>query len=187
MIGRLPTSVTVNGKSYDIRSDFRNILIIFQVMNDEELTAVERIVTITNIFFKDEIPAEEIEDAYKQLLLFINCGVPEPEHKVKKPSLYDWKKDEQIIFSAINKVAGKEVRFEPYMHWWTFMGLFNEIGEGMFNTVISIRSKKAKGQRLDKWEQEFCRNNKDMIDLPKHYTEEEQAQIDALNEILGQL
>ena len=189
MIGRLPTSVTVNGKSYDIRSDFRNILIIFQVMNDEELTAVERIVTITSIFFKDEIPAEEIEDAYKQLLLFINCGVPEPEHKVKKPSLYDWKKDEQIIFSAINKVAGKEVRFEPYMHWWTFLSAYMEIGECTFTHILSIRQKRATGKKLEKWEQDYIRDNKDLVLLKDKLTEHEKREREedekALKELLG--
>ena len=36
-----------------------------------------------------------------------------------------------------------------------------EIEEGTFSTVLGIRQKKAKGKRLEKWEEEFYRNNKD--------------------------
>ena len=65
------------------------------------------------------------------------------------------------------------------------MGLFNEIGEGLFSTVMSIRSKKVKGKKLDKWEQEFYRDHKEMVDIKTRYSDEEQFQIDKLNDLLG--
>ena len=71
------------------------------------------------------------------------------------------------------------------MHWWTFMGLFNEIGEGMFSTIVSIRSKKLKRKKMDKWEMDFYRDNKDIVDLPKKHTIEENSQLEELNRILG--
>ena len=49
-----------------------------------------------------------------------------------------------------------------------------EIGECTFSTVVSIRSKRAKGKKLDKWEEEFYRENRKMIDLPQKLTAEEQ-------------
>ena len=54
-----------------------------------------------------------------------------------------------------------------------------EIGEGTFQTVISIRSKKRKGQKLEKWESDFYRENKKMIDLPLRLTDEEQEFLDS--------
>lgn len=36
-----------------------------------------------------------------------------------------------------------------------------------FNTVVGIRSKKAKGEKLDKWEKKFYQENKNIIDI-KH-------------------
>ena len=97
----------------------------------------------------------------------------------------DWEQDESIIFSAINKVAGCETREKEYIHWWTFLGYFSEIGEGLFSTVINIRQKKNKGKKLEKYEQEFYRSNKQLIDLKEKYTAEEQAEIDRLNELLN--
>lgn len=85
----------------------------------------------------------------------------------------DWDQDAQIIIPSINKVLGFEVRSVEYMHWWTFFGAYMEIGEGVFSSVLSIRSKKAKNKKLEKWEQEYYQENKWMIDLKKKYTQEE--------------
>lgn len=185
MIAQLPQKVSINDKEYEIRTDYRNILLIFEVMNDDYLDEGEKVVTIFSIFYKNTIAAEDAAEAFSKVIWFINCGVPEPENKIKKHTTFDWVKDEQMIFSAINKVAGKEVRAIPYIHWWTFYGMFNEIGEGMFSTVVNIRIKKSRGKKLEKWELEFYRENKDMIDLPRKYTEKQKEQIYALKELLG--
>ena len=71
------------------------------------------------------------------------------------------------------------------MHWWTFLGYFSEIGEGLFSQVINIRTKKSKGKKLEKWEREFYNEHKEMIDLKRVISAEEQAEIDRLNAIMG--
>ena len=96
----------------------------------------------------------------------------------------DWKQDESIIFSAINKSAGFETRLAEYIHWWTFLGYFSEIGDGLFSQVVNIRTKKAKGKKLGKWEREFYNEHRELIDIKQHYNSEEQAEIDRLKAIL---
>ena len=90
-----------------------------------------------------------------------------------------------MIFSAINKVAGKEIRSQEYMHWWTFMGLFNEIGEGMFASVINIRNKKARHKKLEKYEQEMYREYKDIIDIHSKRKQRSEADKLALEQLLS--
>lgn len=65
------------------------------------------------------------------------------------------------------------------------MGLFSEIGEGTFATIVSIRDKKAKGKKLDKWELDYYKTHKSTIDLKKTYTDEEEAERDAVRILLG--
>ena len=48
-----------------------------------------------------------------------------------------------------------------------------------------IRSKKAFGERLDKWEKKFYHDNKNLIDIKTRLSEEEQAYKDKLNEMLN--
>ena len=67
----------------------------------------------------------------------------------------DWEKDEQLIFAAVNHVAGQEVRALPYLHWWTFMGYFQSIDrDDLWATVLLIRQKKARGRRLEPYERQ---------------------------------
>ena len=47
-----------------------------------------------------------------------------------------------------------------YLHWWTFLGAYMEIGESLFSQILSVRMKKAKGKKLEDWEREFYKENK---------------------------
>lgn len=75
----------------------------------------------------------------------------------------------------MNKVAGHEVRADKFLHWWTFLSYFYGIGEGQLSTVVSIRSKRQKGKKLEKWEQEYYRENRKKIDFQQPETPEKAA------------
>ena len=181
MIGRLPTTLIVDDKDYKIRTDYRIVLTIFEAFNDVDLKDNEKIMVMLELLY-EETPSN-LEEAIKQANWFLDGGKQYEEfNKAKK--VMDWEQDESIIFSAVNKVAGCETREKEYIHWWTFLGYFSEIGEGLFSTIINIRQKKNKGKKLEKYEQEFYGNNKQLIDLKQKYTVEEQAEIDRLNAIL---
>jgi hypothetical protein len=185
MIGRLPTSLTVAGKEYRIRTDFRDVLNIIAAYGDPELENEEKVYVCLCILYEDfeEIPQKDYEAALKEAVKFIDCGMPsEGKSNVKT---MDWEQDEAILFPAINKVAGREVRSMGYLHWWTFMGYFMEINEGIFSHVLSIRHKKAKGKKLEKWERDFWQANKDICVLRQKLSEEEQAAKDRLNALLN--
>lgn len=181
MIGKLPTTLDIDGKEYKIRTDYRIVLTIFEAFNDIELKDNEKIYVMLELLYEEK--PDNLEEAIKQANWFLDGGKQYEEfNKTKK--VMDWEQDESIIFSAVNKVAGYETRSKEYIHWWTFLGYFSEIGEGLFSTVINIRQKKNRGKKLEKYEQEFYKNNKQLIDLKQKYTTEEQNEIDRLNEIL---
>ncbi len=91
-----------------------------------------------------------------------------------------------MIVADVNKVAGVEVRAVEFLHWWTFMAYFHAIGEGQLSTLVSIRDKLRRGKKLEKWEQEYYRKNKDKVDLKKHYSAEELAEQERLKKLLGE-
>lgn len=188
MIGELPRELIVNGHARPIRPEYTAALTIFQAMADPELSEREKGIVMLDCLYVDfaQLTAEDIEEAMRQAVWFLDGGGLE-ESKAGGPGrrVFDWEQDERIIFSAINKVAGYEVRNQENLHWWTFLGYFYEIGDGLFSQVLSIRQKKAKGKKLEKWEQEFYRNNRQLCDLRKRYTAEEQAEIDYWNKLLG--
>lgn len=184
MIGELPKSVSVNGAEHSIRSDFRDILKILCAFNDPELENSEKIYICLFILYEDfdSIPEEDYEAAFKAAMRFIDHGTD--SDGPKSPRVMDWEQDESIMFPAINKVAGFETRTADYIHWWTFMGYYMEISEGVFSNVLSLRLKKAKGKKLEKWEREYWSANKNICVLKPKLTAEEQAAKDRLNALL---
>ena len=172
MIGDLPGKLTVNGTAYPIRTDFRDVLRVIAAFNAPELSNREKVfVCLKQIFVRPEdIPEEDLDAAWRAALDFIECSRSK-EEEVPKPTLIDWEKDEQLIFAAINKTAGFEVRAVPALHWWTFLGYFQNVdANDVWGTVLTIRQKKAKHKKLEKWEQEFFNANRDMCTVGKLQT-----------------
>lgn len=184
MIGRLPVSLEVGGAEWEIRTDYRDILMIMEAFNDPELEAKEKLFVCLVILYRDfeNIPTEDYMEAYEKALWFLDVG-EEPEDK-RSPRVMDWEQDERILFPAINSVAGCEVRSRDYIHWWTFMGYFMEIREGVFAEVLSLRQKKSRGKKLQKWEQDFWSSNKNLCTLRPRLTKEEKEQRDKLKALL---
>lgn len=182
MIGQLSNTLEINDIKYKIRTDYRIALTIFEAFEDVELNEQEKATVMLNLLY-EELPSD-IEKAIQKAVWFLDGG-KQYENVTNNKKVMDWEQDQSMIFSAINKVAGFETREKEYIHWWTFLGYFNEIGEGLLTTVLNIRQKKNKGKKLEKYEQEFYRNNKEIIDLKKKYTREEQEEIDRLNSLLN--
>ena len=163
----IPTSIQVDGEEFKIRNrgDFRVILDCFAALEDPELSEQERLWSGIIIFLEDIDSIEDIAkienipELINQMYLFFNCGTESGLGKKVNHKLIDWDKDSQLICSAVNKVANTEIRLEPYIHWWTFMGYYTAIGESLLSTIISIRDKMLKGKKLEKHEREFKREN----------------------------
>lgn len=174
----LPTSVEVNGQEYEVRSDFRVILDILEAINDVELDDQERAAVVLDIFYPgfEDMPSDDYEEAIAKCMWFINCG-QENDTSKKPKKLVDWQQDFPVIVAPINRVMGKEVRSINYLHWWTFIGAYQEIGDCLFAQIVGIRQKLANGKALDKSEREFYRNNRNLVDLKQRYTDWETDKI----------
>lgn len=181
----LPKSLEVNGKEHPIRYQYTAILDIIAALNDRELEDSEKAYIFLYILFEDfnEIPKEDYEEAFKAALLFMDNGIEdEKKDNVKR---VDFEQDARLLIPAINRVAGREIRNDPDIHWWTFLGWFMEIGECTYSHVLNIRNKKASGKPLEKWEQEFYAENRKIVDIQVRLTEEEKEAERRLNELLS--
>lgn len=177
----IPTSITVDGREFKIRNngDFRVILDCFQALADVELSARERLLASLIIFYEDFDVIEnydniDLEKLVSGMYNFFNCGSDNVGTQSNK-KLIDWEQDEQLICSAVNKVANKEIRLEPYIHWWTFMGYFTAIGDSPISTIISIRDKIVSGKKLEKYERQYRNNNPQYFTWNSKTVEENEA------------
>lgn len=183
MIWELPVSLNVNGREQPIRTDFRDILKILAAFDDPDLEPQEKEYVCLYILYVDydSMPKEDYPEAYKAAIQFIDNGV---EGESNGPRTMDWEQDARILFPAVNRVAGYEVRSVPYLHWWTFIGFFMEIKDSVYANVLSLRQKKVKGKKFEKWESEFWNANKKICVLGTKLTAEEQAEKERLNAML---
>lgn len=174
MMYDLPTSLEVCGTEYAIETDFRVILDIFSVLSAVELTSEEKCFCVLGMFYPGffTMPGEHMEEAIKQCFWFINGGNEETQKK--SPKLMDWEQDFRLLIAPINRIAGQEVRALPYLHWWTFISYYCEIGDCYFAQIVRIRDLKAKGKLKDKADREFYSRNRDAIDIKRRYSETEE-------------
>lgn len=166
----LPKSAEIGGRKYEIRSDYRACLDILTCLTDTDLSGEERTIVALSIFYPDmvEIPNGDLQAAIDYMVWFLNCG--DENDNRKRPKLMDWEQDFQYIVSPINRAVGYEIRSVEYLHWWTFISAYYEIGDCLFAQIVRIRSLKAKGKKLDKADQEFYKENKRLIDIKAKYS-----------------
>ena len=178
----LPTAARIGGKIYSIHTDYRDILNIFRYLDDPEEPEYVRWQIALALFYDGKIPPENMGEAMEYLSRFLNCG---DTKTAPGPKLLDWEQDARVILSDVNKVAGQEIRALPYLHWWTFLSWFHAVGEGQLSSLVSLRQKLQKGQKLESWEQEYYRKNKAQVDLRRRYSAEELAERERLQKLLG--
>ena len=177
----LPTYFEVNEELFRIRNqgDFRIVLSCFNILSNIELSDKEKVYTCLIVFYEDFDDLDDIlecsnaiPELVEKMFWFFDCGQDYKSEKVK-PKLVDWDKDEMLIMSAVNKVAGREIRNEN-IHWWTFISYYMAIGECPLSQIVSIRHKLAVGKKLEKHELEFKNENPQYFDID-YRTQEDKA------------
>ena len=185
----IPTTIVIDDKEFPIRckGDFRMILDCFSCLNDFELTDQERVFGALIIFYEDfndiedffSLDRELINQLVEKMYSFMECE-ENPMHPMPYKTL-DWDNDSQIICSAVNKVAHTEVRSIEYLHWWTFIGYFSEVGESVLSTVVTIRNKIKQNKQLEKYEKEFKARNPHYFIWDSRTLEDKQDEEDILS------
>jgi len=168
----LPRTVEINGTEYEIRTDFRVMMDVFEVLNDVELQDNERGVLALGFFYPDfaDMPPEDYKEAINKLFWFIRGG-SDSESDRNKRKLMDWEQDYQLVIAPVNRVVGRDVRTLDEFHWWSFLSAFMEIGgDCTFTQVVSIRTKLAKGKSLDKQDSAWYRENRNLVDIKGKYS-----------------
>lgn len=182
LIDKLPTKTMIDGKEYNLNTDFRNCLKVIMAFEDEELTSGEKIEVMLTLMY-NEIP-QNLNEAINKALLFLDCGEQEEEKKVgsQKASnrLYSFSKDAKYIYSAIKQTHGVDLESIEYLHWWKFVYMFLDLKpECFFCKILDLRNKKKKGT-LSKEERKVYMQLYDIVSLENkpQFTEEEQKEID---------
>ena len=183
----LPTTVTVSGRTYPVRTDFRVILEIFVMLEDPDLSDSDKTEALLLMFYEDRPPAEDTDAAVRAFLVFLEPNVSSrtipkdgvairSPYRNSRPSLIHWETDFPLIVGPVNHVLGMECRSAPYLHWYTFLAAYMDMDPGcVFAQVLRIREKLRSGKKLEKWERDFLRQNPELVNPPVRLSAAEKA------------
>lgn len=169
LIDELPTSVFIDGVSYEINTDYR-ICIMFEIMMlDSELSDEEKLNNALYLFFEDNIP-EDINAAVDKIMWFYECGKTQDNGRKRKSRaehkmVYDYDYDDSYIYAAFLQQYGVDLQDES-LHWWKFKAMFRSLrDETEFSKIMGYRSIKITSN-MTKSQREFYTEMKRIHALP---------------------
>jgi len=169
-----PELITVDGKDYEINTDFRYGLACYQCINDKEISDTERGYGIIGILYKQEPP--NLQEALRMAIKYLQCG-KEPQPQEERQPDMNFENDENYIkssFMSDYKIDLDDVK----MHWWKFCNLLQGLTDDcILNRVRDIRNYDISSVKDVKSREKVIRA-KQSVALPNQITEEEENILD---------
>ena len=141
----LPDQAEVNGKPYEIRTDFRISILFELMMQDEGMDAGTKVQKCLSLYYPVIPP--DLGWAVDTALWFYRCGREETAEQKRMASrrgknpVYSFEHDAGRIYAAFLLAYGIDLQDIPYMHWWKFRFLFNGLPKDCeFMRVMEYRS-----------------------------------------------
>lgn len=188
---RLPTSVEIAGKSYAIKTDFRDILrydelIRSQIDGNIVLKAVSMFLG-DDILQKPDINPEEVVDAIGWFVQRGDSGqknaLPRATLGLNKATPMDFETDAALIYTAFLQTYKIDLYDIPYLHWWKFNWMLEDISsECRLSKVIEYRTIDVKNKNLSKEQKKVYSALQRYFKVQEKRTQEDEAIVQALLE-----
>lgn len=135
--------VEIDGKEYELNTDYRAALYTILAFEDDELTQSEKACKmLDNLYF--EMP-DNLELALEKAQWFLNSG-KKPLEDDNPQRLYSFEQDAELIFSAFQQTHGINLN-NTNLHWWRFFSLFMDLGKNtFFCSLTGLRSRYYAGK-----------------------------------------
>lgn len=172
-----PDQVEVNGRSYEIRTDFRISILFEMMMQDDSLDPRAKVRKGLELYYP-VIPGD-VTEAVDTLLWFYRCGRDETTQQKRmaarrgKNQIYSFEHDAGLIYAAFLLAYNIDLQDIRYMHWWRFRFLFNslprdcEFARAMEYRSIDISDSMSKDQK------DFYKKMKRLYALPLSKAEDD--------------
>lgn len=156
---RLPDSINVQGVEYPIQTDFRTILRYSTQMDTITEDNLAEIISCMKIVIYRDFP-DDIFSAISALNWFIKCGKEEKRNRPSNKLLgvnsnqpFDFSVDGELIWSAFrrNDVYGIDLLEIPYLHWWKFIAMLDDLPEDTrLHRIMDYRTIDTTNKNLSK-------------------------------------
>ncbi|MEA4875398.1 Gp15 family bacteriophage protein [Anaerorhabdus sp.] len=127
LLDEYPNEVIINEVAYTIESNFKEILKVLQLHNDNAFSEEEKILNSISLFYKTEIP-HNFQEAYNEMLNFIKMYSTDEQNQTKSPSILDYEIDNRMIYSAFKQNYRIDLNKEN-IHWYEFNCLLENLSD----------------------------------------------------------
>lgn len=167
---RLPETITVDGKTYRVDFDFRNVLKMLDIMQRDDITPVARDYLCVKCLISHRMTLKTASSVYKVLCDVLFEKTPE----TPKERLTSYEQDAGLIRSAFRQVYHIDL-FRDRVHWLEFVELMQCLPEGnRYEEIIGIRARPLPApNKYNAKEREWLMKAKQSCRI--HLNEQEQA------------
>ena len=174
----LPTTVTVSGIEYPVRTDYRVILEILVMLDDPDLSDGDKTEALLRMFYVNQSP--DPMAAVEAFRRFVDPRCEDKNLTSRNARLISWQQDFDLMVAPINHILGCEVRALDHLHWHTFLSAYLEIPpDSVFARVLRIREKLRQGKKLEKYERSWYNRNRDLVHLRQRFSKSEEEILNA--------
>lgn len=185
LIDGAPTEIYIGDLKYKINYDFRYGLLFEELMNNKEISDLEKGQLALKLYLENQF-IEDYEEAINQIFNFYLCGKEIKNTQTKKQNpVFSFEEDAGLIFAAFKEIYNIDL-VEEELHWWKFKALFEALPDTcQFRKVIGYRAIKISSNMTDS-EKKFYREMKKIYSLPDNRTQAEK-ETDFANALFGQM
>lgn len=164
----LPTGIIVNGKHYRLNLDFRNVLRMMEILDNDNLMPEAREYLALKCLMKRPRNVKPVLTAVKALLF------PQDRPKTTGPKVTSFEHDAGLIRAAFRQVYNIDIS-RSKLHWFEFIELLQNLPEGnRYTEIVSIRARPLpEATKYNQKEREWLMKAKMQCALPM--SEEEAA------------
>ncbi len=173
----LPNAITVDGSTFSVNTDFRIILKVLRMLDDNEILQTHKINLLSKWFYVDELPV----NPFMGFVDFVNpkaeCGNGATRSK-REAQRFCFEFDAGEIYSSFMSEYGIDLLEIPFLHWEKFLILFKNLpSDSVLNKKVELRfldTSDFKGETRIKAEEQKqlvqipIKGNRDEIEFTKN-------------------
>jgi hypothetical protein len=136
-----PETAEVNGRTYQIATDYRIALAYIRLQESDDMTDQEKAVIALSMFYGPQVQIEDMECLAEHLRWYLRRGKEDEAQESSADPVFDIQADAGRIFAAFLQIYRINLR-KVRMHWWIFLELLDALPQGThLADVIEIRQR----------------------------------------------
>lgn len=183
-----PTKMEINGKCYDIDTDYKTALACFKAINDANISDTKRALAVVTLLLGKDVPLEDLKEALEKCSIYLRCG--RTQNSDTNEIDLDYFQDEVPIRTSIRQCYHINLNTEKHIHWWEY----NELIEGLTEETLLSKIREIRNFDLSKEKDAKIRNKmqkaKEFYALKKQeapMTDEQKKNIDNFKKLIGEV